>query len=67
MESKRKITDCDFAASADGTNILVDANGELKKLPASAVGGGGSTGGEEIVDKVERMYMLAVMCAEREW
>lgn len=65
MESKRKITDCDFAASADGTNILVDANGELKKLPASAVGG--SASGEEIVDKVEKMYMLAVMCAEREW
>lgn len=52
MEKTRNITDCDFAANVDGTNILVDDNGELKKIPTSSVGGGGSANEDEIIDKI---------------
>ena len=42
MVNYKKIVDVDVLAEAsESTNVLVEENGSLKKVPASAVGGGG--------------------------
>lgn len=71
MNNTRVITDAELTEN-EKVNFLADDSGILKKMELGHLAGVISdniynTILADMLDKVEKTYTLAVMCAEREW